>query len=130
MWNRMHGYYKVEYWTLIAINVVFINILWSKRIRSSPVALWLVSVIVMVAMWLERFVIVVISLSQDFLPSSWGIYHPTRWDYAVFIGTLGFFTFSFLLFIRVLPMISVFEMKHLLPEAHPHVEHPALETES
>src|SRR4051812_5562316 len=130
MWNRMHGYYKFEYWTLISINVVFVNVLWLKRIRSSPVALWIVSVIVMVAMWLERFVIVVISLSQDFLPSSWGIYHPTRWDWAVYIGTLGFFTFSFLLFIRVLPMISVFEMKHLLPSSHPHVPHPPLESES
>ena len=130
MWNRMHGYYKVEYWTLIAINVLFINVLWSKRVRSSPVALWIVSAIVLVAMWLERFVIVVISLSQDFLPSSWGIYHPTRWDYAIFIGTLGFFTFAFLLFIRVLPMISVFEMKHLLPEAHPHAPHEPLETKA
>jgi Ni/Fe-hydrogenase subunit HybB-like protein len=126
MWNRMHGYYKAEYWTLIFINVIFVNVLWSKKVRSSPQALWIVSAVVLVAMWLERFVIVVISLSQDFLPSSWGIYHPTRWDYAIFIGTLGFFTFSFLLFIRVLPMISIFEMKHLLPESHPHV--PPLET--
>jgi molybdopterin-containing oxidoreductase family membrane subunit len=72
--------------------------------------------------------IIVISLSQDFLPSSWGIYHPTRWDVAIFVGTLGFFTFAFLLFIRVLPMISIFEMKHLLPESHPHV--PPLESEA
>ncbi len=129
LFNRMHGYYKVEYWTLISINVLFINVLWSKRVRSSPVALWIVSAIVLLAMWLERFVIVVISLSQDFLPSSWGVFHPTRWDYAVFIGTLGFFTFAFLLFVRVLPMISVFEMKHLLPEAHPHVPVPELETQ-
>ncbi len=130
MWNRMHGYYKAEYWTLISINVLFINVLWSKRVRSSPVALWIVSAIVLVAMWLERFVIVVISLTQDFLPSSWGIYHATRWDWAIFIGTLGFFTFAFLLFIRVLPMISVFEMKHLLPESHPHVPHEPLETKA
>jgi molybdopterin-containing oxidoreductase family membrane subunit len=66
-------------------------------------------------MWLERFVIVIVSLSQDFLVSSWGIYTPTRWDWAVFIGTLGMFTFLFMLFIRALPMISVFEMKTLLP---------------
>jgi molybdopterin-containing oxidoreductase family membrane subunit len=126
MWNRMHGYYKAEYWTLIFINVIFINVLWSKKVRSNPRALWIVSAVVLVAMWLERFMIIVISLSQDFLPSSWGIYHPTRWDVAIFVGTLGFFTFSFLLFIRVLPMISIFEMKHLLPESHPHV--PPLET--
>ncbi len=126
--NRFHGYYRAEYYTLLAINIGFVNILWWPRIRRSPVALWFVSVIIMVAMWLERFVIVVISLSQDFLPSSWGIYHATRWDWAVFIGTLGFFTFSFLLFLRVLPMISVFEMKHLLPAAHTHLPHEPLES--
>ena len=128
--NRFHGYYKAEYWTLLAINIGFVNILWWPKIRKSPVALWFVSVIIMIAMWLERFVIVVISLSQDFLPSSWGIYHATRWDWAVFIGTLGFFTFSFLLFTRVLPMISVFEMKHLLPTSHPHVTHEPLESQT
>jgi molybdopterin-containing oxidoreductase family membrane subunit len=115
IWNRMHGYYSPLYWSLIAINVGFVNVLWLKKVRSSPLLLWAVSGIVLVAMWLERFVIVVTSLQQDFLPSSWGLYIPTRWDWATFIGTIGFFTFSFLLFIRVLPMISIFEMKHLLP---------------
>ena len=88
------------------------------------VLLFIISIIVNIGMWLERFVIVVTSLAHDFLPSAWGIYHPPRWDWAVFLGTLGFFAFAFLLFIRVLPMISVFEMKHLLPEAHPHVSAP------
>ena len=127
VWNRMHGYYKVFYWILISINIGFVNVLWIKRVRKSPIGLWIVSLIILTAMWLERFVIVVISLTHDFLPSAWGIYHPTRWDWAVFIGTLGFFTFAFLLFVRVLPMISVFEMKHLLPSSHPHVAHPAEE---
>ena len=130
MWNRMHGFYSLFYWTLIAINVGFVNVLWIKKVRNSPVLLWLVSLVILLAMWLERFVIVVISLSEDFLPSAWGIYMPTRWDWAVFIGTLGFFTFAFLLFIRVLPMISIFEMKHLLPASHPKVPTPVLETES
>jgi molybdopterin-containing oxidoreductase family membrane subunit len=127
IFNRMHGYYRPFYWTLISINIGFVNVLWLKRVRSSPLALWVVSAIILGAMWLERFVIVVVSLTHDFLPSAWGIYHPTRWDWAVFLGTLGFFTFAFLLFIRVLPMISVFEMKHLLPASHPHVAHPAEE---
>jgi molybdopterin-containing oxidoreductase family membrane subunit len=86
-------------------------------VRFTPKLLWFASLVILVAMWLERFVIVVISLSQDFLPSSWGIYIPTRWDWATFIGTIGFFTFCFLLFIRVLPMISIAEMKTLLPRS-------------
>jgi Ni/Fe-hydrogenase subunit HybB-like protein len=86
-----------------------------------------VSLVVLVAMWLERFVIVVVSLTQDYLPSSWGIYVPTRWDWATFIGTIGFFALCFLLFIRVMPMISIAEMKTLLPRSE--VKAP-LESES
>jgi molybdopterin-containing oxidoreductase family membrane subunit len=67
-------------------------------------------------MWFERFMIVVISLHRDFLPSSWGIYIPTRWDWAIFLGTIGFFGAAFLLFIRLLPMITIFEMRHLVYE--------------
>jgi molybdopterin-containing oxidoreductase family membrane subunit len=117
IWNRMHGPYAVLYWALIAINVGFVNVLWSRKVRFTPKLLWVASLVVLVAMWLERFVIVVVSLSQDFLPSSWGIYIPTRWDWATFIGTIGFFAFCFLLFIRVLPMISIAEMKTLLPRS-------------
>jgi len=123
MMNRMTGYYRFFYWSLIAINVGFVNVLWSKRVRKSPVVLFLVLIVILVAMWLERFVIVVISLQKDFLPSSWGLYIPTRWDWATYLGTLGFFLFAFLLFIRVLPMISIFEMRDLLPASKPkHVE--------
>lgn len=123
MMNRMTGFYAPFYWALISINVGFVNILWLKRVRKSPIMLFLVSVVILLAMWLERFVIVVISLQKDFLPSSWGLYIPTRWDWATYIGTLGFFLFAFLLFIRVLPMISIFEMRDLLPASKPkHVE--------
>jgi molybdopterin-containing oxidoreductase family membrane subunit len=76
-----------------------------------------VATVVLVGMWLERFVIVVVSLHRDFLNSSWGMYYPTRWDWMTFIGTLGFFLAAFFLFIRILPMISIFEMRTLLPEA-------------
>jgi molybdopterin-containing oxidoreductase family membrane subunit len=68
-------------------------------------------------MWLERFVIVVTSLHRDFLPSSWGMFYPTRWDWMTFIGTLGLFVTLFFLFIRVLPMISIFEMRTIVPGA-------------
>jgi Ni/Fe-hydrogenase subunit HybB-like protein len=117
VWNRMHGYYAVFYWSLLLCNFGLVNLLWFKKVRSTPILLFASSVIILIAMWLERFVIVVISLSQDFLTSSWGIYIPTRWDWAVFIGSIGFFAFCFLLFIRVLPMISIFEMRDLLPAA-------------
>ncbi len=91
MMNRFHGYYRFFYWSLIAINVGFVNVLWFKKVRKSPVMLFFVSIIILLAMWLERFVIVVISLQKDFLPSSWGLYIPTRWDWATYLGTLGFF---------------------------------------
>jgi len=68
-------------------------------------------------MWLERFVIIVTSLHRDFLPSSWGMYTPTIWDVGTFVGTIGLFVSLLFLFIRVLPMISIFEMRTLLPEA-------------
>jgi Ni/Fe-hydrogenase subunit HybB-like protein len=115
---RQHGYYAAAYWTLIAINVGFVNVLWIKKVRTSPPMLFLVSVVVLIAMWLERFVIVVMSLAHDFLISSHGIYVPTKWDWMTFFGTLGFFFVAFALFIRVLPMISIFEMRDLLPAAH------------
>jgi molybdopterin-containing oxidoreductase family membrane subunit len=73
--------------------------------------------VVNVGMWLERFIIVVTSLHRDFLPSSWGMYYPTVWDWATFIGTIGMFVMLMFLFVRVLPMISIFEMRTLLPEA-------------
>ena len=118
--NRITGIYRWEYYALVAINIFFVNILWWPRIRRSPIGLFFVSVIILIAMWLERFVIVVISLQKDFLVSSWGEYVPTKWDWMTFIGTLGFFFAAFLLFIRVLPMISIFEMRDLLPASRPH----------
>ena len=77
----------------------------------------MIALIVNVGMWLERFVIVVTSLHRDFLPSSWGMYYPTFWDWATFIGTIGLFSALLFLFIRFLPMISIFEMRTLVPEA-------------
>ncbi len=117
MWNRMTGPYKVHYWVLIACNVIAPNALWFKRIRSNPVVLFIWSLIVLVGMWLERFVIIVSSLAQDNLPSSWGIFEATRWDWATYLGTIGLFLFLFFLFIRLLPMISIFEVRTLLPQA-------------
>src|SRR6266498_3086836 len=91
--------------------------LWIKKLRSNLLILWLISIVVSMGMWLERFVIVVTSLHRDFLPSSWGMYQPSMWDWTMFIGTIGFFLTLLFLFIRFLPMISIFEMRTILPEA-------------
>src|SRR5215204_5045002 len=117
IWNRMHGPYSLYYWALILCNIITPQFLWSKRVRSNLLALWILSFIVSIGMWLERFVIVVTSLHRDYLPSSWGMYSPTQWDWAMFIGTIGFFFTLLFLFIRFLPMISIFEMRTILPEA-------------
>jgi len=116
-WNRMTGPYAMFYWCLIFCNIITPQVLWIKRIRTSPGILWIVSIVVNIGMWLERFVIVIVSLHRDFLPSSWSMYWPTIWDWAVLTGTLGFFMTAIFLFIRVLPMITIFELRMLLPGA-------------
>jgi Ni/Fe-hydrogenase subunit HybB-like protein len=112
--NRMTGPYAFFYWMLIACNIVIPQSLWSSRVRSSVPMLFIISLIVNVGMWLERFVIVVISLHRDFLPSSWGMYYPTRWDWATYVGTIGLFLTLLFLFLRFLPMISIYEMRALV----------------
>jgi molybdopterin-containing oxidoreductase family membrane subunit len=120
MYNRMTGPYGLFYWALIFCNGVVPQILWVKKIRQNVIVLWVISIIVNVGMWLERFVIVPTSLHRDFLPSSWGMYWPTIWDWGMFIGTMGFFLFLMILFVRFLPMIPIFEVKTLLPESKVH----------
>jgi Ni/Fe-hydrogenase subunit HybB-like protein len=115
--NRAFGPYGWAYWVLISTNILIPQFLWIRSIRRSPVLLFLLSIDILFGMWFERFVIVVVSLHRDFLPSSWGMYIPTRWDIATFVGTLGLFFSAFFLFIRIMPMISIFEMRTLLPEA-------------
>ena len=115
--NRMTGPYAPVYWSLILCNIVIpLGTLWSSKIRRNVAALFVISLVVQTGMWLERFVIVVTSLHRDFLPSSWGMYSPTRWDWATYLGSIGLFFTLFLLFIRYLPMISIFEMRGLAHE--------------
>lgn len=116
MMNRMFGPYAVVYWLLILCNIALPQALWFKRIRMNVPALFALSLIVNVGMWLERFVIIVTSLHRDFLPSSWGMYYPTRWDWMTYVGTIGLFLTLFYLFIRYLPMISIYEMRSLVAE--------------
>src|SRR5664280_2698273 len=120
VFTRWRGPYAPGYWSLIALNILIPQLLWIPKIRKSTFWQFILSMDILIGMWLERFVIVVTSLHRDFLPSSWGMYTPTRWDWATYLGTLGFFLFAMVLFIRVLPMITIFEIKALLPESEPH----------
>jgi len=117
MQNRWFGPYAIFYWSLILFNLVIPQVLWVPKIRANTMWLFLISLVILVGMWLERFIIIITSLSRDFLPSSWGHYVPTRWDFAVLAGTLGFFSAAMLIFIRIMPAISIFEMRTLLPES-------------
>ena len=123
IWNRMTGPYAWSYWMLIAINAGMIQLLWFQSVRQNTKLLFVMSLIVGVGMWLERFVIIVTSLHRDFLPSSWGMYYPTRWDFITFVGTIGLFLTLFFLFMRFVPMISMFEVRTLLPQAKVKSEH-------
>jgi len=115
--NRVSGPYAPAFWALIVCNVIIPQALWSHRVRSSPFWLFMVALAINIGMWLERFVIVVISLSRDYMPSAWGEYVPTFYDWATYIGTIGLFFTLLFLFIRFLPMISIFEVRTLLPDA-------------
>jgi molybdopterin-containing oxidoreductase family membrane subunit len=112
--NRMAGKYAWSYWLLILCNVLIPQAMWSRKIRQSVFWMFIISIIVNIGMWLERFVIIVTSLSEDFMPSAWRMYYPTFWDFSTFIGSIGLFLCLFLLFIRFLPVISIFEMRELV----------------
>jgi Ni/Fe-hydrogenase subunit HybB-like protein len=114
--NRALGPYAPLYWLMIACNVVVVQALWSQRIRTNIPVLFVISLLVNVGMWLERFVIVVTSLHRDYVPAAWDMYYPTVWDWSTYIGTLGLFFSLLFLFIRLLPVISIFEMRELVAE--------------
>ncbi len=116
MLNRMTGPYAPLYWSLIAINAAMIQLFWFRKVRDNITLLFILSLLVNVGMWLERFIIIVTSLHRDFLPSSWDMYAPTRWDFAMFTGTIGLFLCLFFLFIRFLPALAIFEMRTLVEE--------------
>jgi len=115
MLNRMTGPYAPFYWALIFCNILVPQLLWSERVKANVPLLFCISLVVNMGMWLERFVIVITSLHRDFLPSAWGMYYPTWVDWALYIGSIGLFLTLLFVFIRVLPMISIFEMRTVLP---------------
>ena len=118
--NRATGPYWWAYWIMITCNVISPQFFWFKKFRTNAVLIFIVCIFVNVGMWFERFVIIVTSLANDFLPSSWSYFKPTYVDIWTFIGTFGIFLSLFLLFIRFLPMIAMSEVKGVLPEAEVH----------
>jgi Ni/Fe-hydrogenase subunit HybB-like protein len=122
--QRLHGPYSHFYYALILCNILTPQLLWFEKVRRNVALLFVMSLIINVGMWLERFVIVVISLTRDFMPSAWGRYSATFWDYATFVGTLGLFVMLIFLFVRGLPAIAISEMRELVAhQAHGKKEH-------
>ncbi len=120
--NRAIGPYAWAYWTMVSCNVIFPQLFWFKKVRTSIPAMFVLSIIVNIGMWFERFVIIVTSLHRDFIPSSWSYFRPRLVDISMFAGTFGLFFTMFLLFCRYLPMLAVFEVKGVMPAADPHHE--------
>ena len=112
--NRISGPYWWAYWTMMTCNVISPQLFWFKKIRTSIQVSWVLSIVVNIGMWFERFVIIVTSLHRDFLPSSWAMFYPTWVDVGVFVGSIGLFFTLFLLFLRVLPAVAIAEVKLLL----------------
>jgi Ni/Fe-hydrogenase subunit HybB-like protein len=115
--NRLHGPYSWAFWIMMICNVVSSQLLWFKKLRTNLAFTFFISIIINIGMWFERFVIIVISLHRDFLTSSWTMYKPTIVEFGLLIGTLGIFFTSFFLFIRVFPVISIFEVKSIMKSA-------------
>jgi molybdopterin-containing oxidoreductase family membrane subunit len=111
---RLVGPFAPVYWLLIFCNVLTPQLLWFKRIRTNIAALFVIALVVNVGMWTERYVIVVTSLQRDFLPSAWGVFSGTRWDWMTLLGSFGLFTTLLFIFLRVLPAISISEMRLLV----------------
>lgn len=115
--HRMTGAYAWMFWSTIACNSVAIQALWWRRVRRSAAAMLVVSLLVLAGMWLERFMLIATSLYRDYLPSSWGMFHPTAWDIAFLLGSLGLFALLFLVFVRYFPVLSLVELRRQAAES-------------
>lgn len=116
MYNRMFGPYGWVFWSVMLCNVLAPQALWFRRVRTSPLRLFIVALFVNVGMWFERLMIVVGSLSRDYVPSIWRTFYPTRWDWMTLFGSVGLFLTLLFLFIRFLPLISMSEVRELVME--------------
>jgi molybdopterin-containing oxidoreductase family membrane subunit len=120
--NRAFGQYWWAYWIMVSCNVISPQLFWIKKLRTNMVAVFIITIFINIGMWFERFVIVVTSLANDFLPSSWGYYSPTIWDFGCLIGSFGLFFTLYTLFVRFVPQVAMSEVKTVLPQASPHHE--------
>ncbi|MCX8051425.1 MAG: polysulfide reductase NrfD [Chlorobi bacterium] len=118
--NRATGDYAWAYWTMVLCNVVSPQVFWFKKLRRNVPLMFIVSILVNIGMWFERFTIIATSLHHDFLPASWGYYTPTWVEVSIFAGTFGIFLTLFLLFAKYIPVIAIAEVKAILPTAQPH----------
>jgi molybdopterin-containing oxidoreductase family membrane subunit len=118
--NRAFGPYKWAYWSMVTCNVGLPQLFWSKKIRTNIPVVFVLTLVVNIGMWFERFVIIVTSLHRDFIPSSWTYFRPSFWDISLFLGTFGLFLTMFLLFLRYMPAVAIGEVKGVLPQANPH----------
>ncbi len=118
--NRAFGPYAWAYWSMISCNVIFPQLFWFKKVRTSLLAMFVITIFVNIGMWFERFVITVTSLHRTFLPSTWAYYSPSWVEICTLIGSFGLFFTLFLLFLKFLPMIAVSEVKAIMPAANPH----------
>ncbi len=114
LYNRWTGPYAAIYWAVLAINIGVLQLLWFRKVRRHMLSLFFLSIVFQSAMWLERYMIIITALHRDFLPRSWGMYQATIWDWVILIGSIGLFVWLFLLFIRYVPMISIFESRETL----------------
>ncbi|MEZ6232703.1 MAG: NrfD/PsrC family molybdoenzyme membrane anchor subunit [Phycisphaerales bacterium] len=115
-----HAPYWWAYWSMIFCNVISPQVFWSRRIRTNPMAIWIVSLLVTIGMWFERYVIIVTSLHRSWLPGEWHMFFPTWVDIGVFVFSCAMFLTLFLLFMRFLPMFALSELKAVTPQADPH----------
>ena len=120
--NRAFGDYWWAYWSMITCNVLVPQTFWSRSLRTNLPWMFIASILINIGMWFERFVIIVTTLHRDYLPSSWGSFSPTAFDWLTYLGSIGLFFTLFLLFIRWIPMIAIAEVKMVLPQADPHAE--------
>ena len=118
--NRAGGPYAWAYWIMVSCNVISPQVFWFKKARTSIPILFVMSIIINIGMWFERFVIITTSLHRDFLPSAWGHFTPTIWDVSCLLGSFGLFFTMFCLFVRFVPMVATSEVKAVLPQANPH----------
>jgi molybdopterin-containing oxidoreductase family membrane subunit len=125
--NRATGPYWWAYWSMMTCNVITPQLFWFKKIRTSIMATFIISIFVNIGMWFERFVIIVTSLHRDYLPSSWTMYSPTFIEVGIFVGTIGFFFTAFLIFSRVFPVIALSELKTIMKKTSNQYKKKAIE---